>query len=581
TLEEWFDTRLKIAETLSHNTNLIKTCQDGQVESANTLLADVYKTHGVYENVILMNTEGVIIAAAAPEAIGLPVKEIPEYTVNIDKAVKGESLIGEAYASPVTGRPVSLITVPIILDDKVIGILGTPIDLMTFSKQFIDPITIGNTGNIAVIDSKGITLAHKQADYILKVDLSQTDFGKQVLKQKNGFVEYVWEGVDKFTVFREYKDMGWIVMSLAETNDFLAQISTIKTVVIISIILCLFVISALVYFISKKITKPLQESVAFAQKNAQGDFTGSLTVNTKDEVGDLVFALNSMVETLTPTISQISESSEQVSASSEQLSASAQNLASASSEQSSNLEETSSSVTQLANSIKDNTELANQAFEIAEMAGKELTRGNQAVEKTVAAMKRITDQIQIVDDIADQTNLLALNAAIEAARAGDVGKGFAVVAVEVRKLAERSQQASREIQDLAKESVTVAEEAGSIISAAVPGAQQNAQLSSEIRSICQEQSRSSEQIREAISMLDQITQQNSATSEETASSSEELASQAQALQQLVANFQIRNQRAAIKKIVSSPKNGSMYQSRFSPSKQAELEFETEFANIEN
>jgi methyl-accepting chemotaxis protein len=139
------------------------------------------------------------------------------------------------------------------------------------------------------------------------------------------------------------------------------------------------------------------------------------------------------------------------------------------------------------------------------------------------------NKISIIEEIARQTNMLALNAAIEAARAGEHGKGFAVVAAEVRKLAERSQKAAGEINQLSASSVKVAEKAGEMLEKLVPDIQKTAELVKEISAASNEQNTGAEQINTALQQLEKIIQQNASASEEMASTSEELSGQAEQL----------------------------------------------------
>jgi methyl-accepting chemotaxis protein len=168
--------------------------------------------------------------------------------------------------------------------------------------------------------------------------------------------------------------------------------------------------------------------------------------------------------------------------------------------------------------------------------------GGQAVADTVKAMKSIAEKIGIIEEIARQTNMLALNAAIEAARAGEHGKGFAVVAAEVRKLAERSQTAAKEISSVSISSVEIAERAGKLLGDIVPGIQKTSGLVQEINSSCNEQAQGVEQVTTAIQQLDQVIQQSSASTEEMSTASEMLSEQAEQLLSAASYFRIDGDR---------------------------------------
>lgn len=289
---------------------------------------------------------------------------------------------------------------------------------------------------------------------------------------------------------------------------------------------------------TRGIVVPLNKAVTLARSVADGDLTAHLEFQRKDEVGMLVSAINGMTRNLQGIMREIDDAASQVAASSTELSSSSQNLATAATEQAASLEETSAAIEQLTTSVETNAQNAIQANELSRNAARNAETGGSAVGKTVESMKRIAQQIGIISDIADQTNLLALNAAIEAARAGEMGKGFAVVAVEVRKLAERSQSAAKEIIELSNSSVAQAEQAGRLIDEIIPGIQKVAETIGVIAQASEQQSMGAGEIKATVRQLDDVTQQNSASSEESAAASEELSAQARSLQNLVARFRI-------------------------------------------
>jgi methyl-accepting chemotaxis protein len=184
---------------------------------------------------------------------------------------------------------------------------------------------------------------------------------------------------------------------------------------------------------------------------------------------------------------------------------------------------------QMVSNIKQNADNAQQTDKIANKSAKDAQESGKSVLEAVSAMKEIASKISIIEEIARQTNLLALNAAIEAARAGEHGKGFAVVAAEVRKLAERSQKAAGEINQLSANTLKVSEKSGEMLDKLVPDIQRTAELVQEITAASKEQDTGAEQINKALQQLEQVIQQNASASEEMASTTEELTGQSDQL----------------------------------------------------
>jgi methyl-accepting chemotaxis protein len=276
------------------------------------------------------------------------------------------------------------------------------------------------------------------------------------------------------------------------------------------------------------------EIINKAKMVAAGDLTISLQKRSEED--ELLFSLDNMVKSTARIINEFKEAIENIVNAGQQLQAVAIQISQGSTEQAASTEEVSSSMEEMVSNINQNADNARQTEKIALQASNDINVGSSSVITTVEAMKKIADKITIIGEIAEKTDLLAINAAIEAARAGEQGKGFAVVASEVRKLAENSQAAAKEINELSKSSVKIADESGVLLQKIVPDIQKTATLVQEISAASMEQNSGAGQVNNAIMQLNAVTQKNAAAAEEMSSSAEELARQAEQLQDLVSFF---------------------------------------------
>jgi methyl-accepting chemotaxis protein len=280
----------------------------------------------------------------------------------------------------------------------------------------------------------------------------------------------------------------------------------------------------------------MQEVSSLSQELATGNLLVEVTL--RSEKDELMRSLHDMVQKLREVVQGVRLAADNVNSGSAAMSTGSEQMSQGATEQAASAEEISASIEEMTANIRQNTDNSLQTERIAMKAAEDAQRGGKAVEKTVTAMQEIASKIMVIEEIARQTNLLALNAAIEAARAGEHGRGFAVVAVEVRKLAERSQQAAAEINDLSTSSVEVAQNAGALLREMVPSIQKTAELVQEIAAASREQDTGAEQISKAIQQLDEVIQQNASASEEIASTSEELVSQAEQLAEMIDFFRV-------------------------------------------
>ncbi len=333
-------------------------------------------------------------------------------------------------------------------------------------------------------------------------------------------------------------------------------------------------------FLSRKITQPLAVLAEDAQQIASGDLSVTITVATRDEIGELATSFRSMADSLRGTIQQVSNTSGQVASSANQLLETSQKIAAAAEAVVNQSQTVATAGEEMAATSNDIANNCQNAADGARDASNSATEGSVVVDKTVQAMGHIARHVQetaqtvaklgqrsdqigqivgTIEDIADQTNLLALNAAIEAARAGEQGRGFAVVADEVRALAERTTRATKEIGDMIRSIQNETKSAVTDMEAGVREVEQGTQEAaksgaalqnimeqvnnvslqiSQVATAAEEQTATTSEISENMQQITEVIQKTASGAQQSATAADELTKLAAGLQTLVHRFRL-------------------------------------------
>jgi methyl-accepting chemotaxis protein len=304
-----------------------------------------------------------------------------------------------------------------------------------------------------------------------------------------------------------------------------------------------------------RIRQPLEGLTEGIRRVKSGDLSRAVVVQSQDELGMMSHDFNDMIHSLQSMVSQVRHAADNITGASSQIASGNFDLSTRTEQAAASLQQAAASLSDLTSTVQQTAESAHSANEIATSAATSAEQGGDLVMQVVSSMhgikassRKIADIIAVIDSISFQTNILALNAAVEAARAGEQGQGFAVVASEVRRLAQRSAQAAREIKSLIESSQLEVEtgsrlvlDAGKAMKLIVENVTNVSGMIRAITHASRAQSSGIGQVNQSMAELEQMTQQNSALVEEAAAASASLKEQADRMAEAMRMFAIREE----------------------------------------
>lgn len=482
---------------------------------------------------------------------------------------KKTSMVDIEQYAPSNNKPAFFIGSPVMENGEIKSVIVLQENIGKINALMQDNEGLGDTGEVYAVGTDRLmrtdnrqseqgqsSILHQKVDTLASHVLDSESIGT-----KRGIIEN-YRGIDVLSVYSHggidevlQTDFDWVIIAEIERSEIMAPVRRLVLIFSLVALISIIITISILYIISRSISIPIGRAVLIAQRIASGDLDITIKerfLKRKDEIGSLAHAYKIMISQLSSVVGSVINSSSQISSASSNLADGNQDLSSRTEQQAIALDRTSSAIIHMNSSIRSNSENTNTVTVHAQETLQVVKDGSFVVNSMIESMdainlssSKISEIIDVINNIAFQINLLALNASIEAARAGEHGKGFAVVAVEVRKLAKKSDKAASEISGIitesnnrVKEGVENANSAGHTLNQIDLSVSKVSNLIQEIAKTSKEQLESIQQLDNNLNSLDSNTQKNATLVEEAATATEELSTQAKELYSTISYFKV-------------------------------------------
>ena len=461
-------------------------------------------------------------------------------------------LLGEPYYDEITAelKDILLVSpiVPIIIDEIFCGVVGIDLDMRRV-QQYVKEIKPYDQSVAFLTSPKDVIVGHTDEknynrsiydvypDHKKELDSTLNNAKKNIPSSfiyENSAGEEVFVCMHPISIGRD-NEM-WALTTETPLKEIMQKSKNMFYRSVLIGFLGILILSALIYIIINNIINKLKLAVSHSIKIANGDLSSRIEVTGKNEIASLGMSLNQMADKLNNILVEISNASDLINSNSKEINNYSSEISQSAANQAASIEEIMASIEEMTSNILNNSDNAKQTEIIAEKALKGITNGSLSAHQTSESINKIARNISIIHEIAHQTNILSLNAAVEAARAGANGKGFAVVANEVKKLAEKAQNATKQISSLSTESVHISDLAEKELTGLLPDIEKTTQLIREIANASTEQSHGATQIQNVIQQLNDIAQKNAMHSEQLSVKAQNLLEKAVHLKRVMAFF---------------------------------------------